>query len=340
MNPPPPLDPPPGYFSKNDSTEIDSAGCHPPLILSDVTLREHGQNVKKQELPAFSSETRIKTALALIHAGFKRLEMISCVSPSVAPAMSVHLIQEIAHAVGRRPTVEIITLVPNPRGLKTFYEIGLGPKELNHTVGLFSSAVDSHNLANLGKTIPETRKDHKQMIREIHRQNSSFVAYITAAFGYLPPDPNSGIQTIDYASLREIVRWWLDRGAHTVTLSDLQGLASPSQTSETFRRLLDDFSADALCGKPEIRIGYHPHHADTNKAVALVEHAYNAGIRLFDSSMHALGGCVTGGPGNVSTREVISLFSRKSIPTGIDPQKLQTAERFLTRKPASPVAPS
>ncbi len=332
MNRPPSPEPPPGSVSKTDSTDTDPAGFHTSLILSDVTLREHGQNVQKQDLSEFSSEIRAKTALALVHAGFKRLEIISCVSPGVAPAMSVQLIKEIAHAVGRQPTVEIITLAPNPRGLKTFYEIGLGPKELNHTVGLFSSAVEAHNLENLGKTIHETRKDQEKMIREIHRQGSSFVAYITAAFGYRTPDPNSGIQTIDYASLRETVRWWLDRGALTVTLSDLQGVASPSQTSETFRRLLDDFSADALCGKPEIRIGYHPHHADTSKAVALVEHAYNAGIRLFDSSMHALGGCVTGGPGNVSTREVISLFSRKSVPTGIDPEKLGTAERLLTRK--------
>ena len=50
----------------------------PNVEVSDVTLREHGQNVTEEELEAFSVALRVSTASALVEAGFKRLELVSC----------------------------------------------------------------------------------------------------------------------------------------------------------------------------------------------------------------------------------------------------------------------
>lgn len=242
--------------------------------------------------------------------------------------MAPQLIERVAHGVGRPPGVEIVTLVPNMKGLKTFFDIGLGPNDLNHTVGLFYSAVESHNMANLKKSIGETRHIYKQIIDMIHAKGSSFVGYITAAFGFRA-SMNSKIESVWLDSLKETVRWWFDLGAKTVTLSDLQGLATPDQIHDVFRSVMEELNERDVSQKGSVCIGFHPHHTDTSKALGLIEHAYNSGVRLFDSSLNALGGCVTGGPGNVSTQKVISFFEQKGVSTGVDLSKLDQAEKQI-----------
>jgi len=315
-----------------DTRPLPCQKAFPPLFLSDVTLREHGQNVGENDLSEFTVKSRIKTAEALIEAGFKRLELLSCVSPKVAPAMAPRLIESVAHGVGRPPGVEIVTLVANMKGLNTFFDIGLGPNDLNHTVGLFYSAVESHNMANLKKSIGKTRRTYKQIIDMIHAKGSSFVGYVTAAFGFRA-STNSRIESVELESLKETVRWWFDLGAKTVTLSDLQGLSTPTQIHEVFSSLMGELNErDDVSQKGSVCIGFHPHHTDTSKALELIEQAYSAGIRLFDSSMNSLGGCVTGGPGNVSTQKVVSFFEHKGESTGIDLSKLDKAEKQINSR--------
>ena len=66
------------------------------VIITDVTLREYGQNVPFKYLPIFSPEVRIKTILKLIDAGFTNIEVFSCVHPKSAPAMNTRALKKIA----------------------------------------------------------------------------------------------------------------------------------------------------------------------------------------------------------------------------------------------------
>ena len=60
--------------------------------------------------------------------------------------------------------------------------------------------------------------------------------------------------------------------------------------------------------------------------------AYDAGIRLFDASLGATGGCVTGAPGNVPTEGVIELLEGLGADTGVDLNAVRhTARRFHER---------
>jgi hydroxymethylglutaryl-CoA lyase len=304
-------------------------------ILSDVSLREHGQNVSKQGLKRFSVARRIAVAKALIKAGFRRLEVISCVSPHIAPAMEETQIATIANAVGRHSNVMLVTLVPNRRGLKTFLRLGLGPEGLNHTIGLFFSAIEAHNQANLGRSIEASKKECATIASTAKRNGIPFVGYVSAAFGYR--DPAGGPpQKVGLDALVAHIEFYRQIGARTVTLSDLQGVASPKQTKQTLTALFSLLSSRC----PDIHgvLGYHPHHRDPRTGMLLVKAAVESGIRLVDASLCAAGGCVTGAPGNVDTISVFDLLEQNDIDTGIRPTKLSQAEALFSNFVSNPIS--
>jgi hydroxymethylglutaryl-CoA lyase len=59
-------------------------------------------------------------------------------------------------------------------------------------------------------------------------------------------------------------------------------------------------------------------------AIANVVTAYGAGIRIFDASVGGLGGCpfAPGATGNVASEDVVHLFERMGIATGINLARL------------------
>lgn len=297
----------------------------PTVEVADVTLREHGQTVTEEGLAGFSVELRVRTALALVEAGLRRLELVSCVSPRVAPAMSEALIHEVTQGVGRPAGVRLVTLVPNRRGFETFERVGLGPGGLGHSAGLFLSAVGEHNRANLGRPIAETFAEHRALAAELRRTDTELIAYVSAAFGYRPRPIDEVLRVPDDALYDHVMRFF-ELGAETVTLSDLQGVAGPARTEDTLAALLERLDADHAT-----RIGYHPHHLDPEAGLALVGVAYDVGVRRFDASLGARGGCVTGAPGNVPTEGVLALLEERGARTGIDRAAvLDAAEAFAT----------
>lgn len=298
----------------------------PSVVIADVTLREHGQTVPVGGLDRFDTELRVSTAQALVAAGVRRLELVSCISPRVAPAMAEPLLREVTSRVGCPAGVKLVTLVPNRRGFETFLRCGLGPDGLAHSAGIFLSAVEEHNRENLGRTIAESLAEYRALAGELRRAGAPLIAYVSAAFGYRPRT-DASVLPVTAERLRELVTAALELGAETITLSDLQGLAGPEETTDTLGEVLA-----GLPGSEARRLGYHPHHEDPAAGLTLVSAAYDAGIRLFDASLGATGGCVTGAPGNVPTEGVLALLEGRGIDTGVDiSQVRETARRFHER---------
>jgi hydroxymethylglutaryl-CoA lyase len=282
------------------------------VTITDVTLREFGQNVPGDYLHVFTPEIRVKIASELIDLGFPSIEVLSCIHPKVGPAMHEEALRKISTDLGSVDPVHIITLVPNLAGYRTFCSLGLGPDGFNHTLGIFFSAVEAHNLANLGRTIEETVAEYETLLKDASLRHIRVVAYVSAAFGYLDPEE----QAVVRPDLREISRHMdllFDLGARTVTLSDLQGVAGNDETAKTLGRILD-----LRKGRDRDRIGYHPHHVSGDQALANSRVAFDLGIRRFDASLGGTGGCVTGAPGNQPTEELVHLFAESGIETGID----------------------
>lgn len=296
------------------------------VIITDVTLREYGQNVPSDYLHIFTLEIRAQIALSLIEAGFANLEILSCVNPQVAPAMNKAAIRKIATDLGRLKGVNLITLVPNEAGYKSFLAAGLGPEGYNHSMGIFFSAVEAHNLANLGRAIRETVEEYKGILRDACSRGVRVIGYISAAFGYVDREDGSltrpGIDEVnDYIDLL------IDLGADAVTLSDLQGVANEEETRGLFEAVLDRRK-----GKDIERLGYHPHNIDSERAIANSKAVYNLGIRRFDASLGGTGGCVTGAPGNQPTEKLVLSFHSLGIKTGVDEKMILSLAQKVQRE--------
>lgn len=282
------------------------------VIVTDVTLREYGQNIPSDYLHIFSPKIREDIARRLIKAGFTQLEVFSCVHPKIAPAMEKTILMEIAGALGRLKNVHLITLVPNKSGYENFLAMDLGPAGYHHTMGVFFSAIEAHNRANLGRSIQETVREYKPIIQEARSGNTRVVGYVSAAFGYREPGRGEILKP-DLEDLTGYIDWYFDLGVEAVTLSDLQGVATEEQTAGILDGLLN-----RLKGRYVEKLGYHPHHVSGAKAIANTKIAYDLGIRRFDASLGGTGGCVTGAPGNQPTETLVFALNQWGAQTGID----------------------
>jgi len=75
-------------------------------------------------------------------------------------------IESILEALGKVPAADLITLVPNSAGYENFLSLDLGPEGYNHTMGLFFSAIETHNLLNLGRPVRETLEEYKTILTD------------------------------------------------------------------------------------------------------------------------------------------------------------------------------
>jgi hydroxymethylglutaryl-CoA lyase len=308
------------------------------VTITDVTLREYGQNVPSGFLDVFSPQIRIHIAQKLVRLGFKSIEVLSCVHPRIAPAMSEEAVTVIGRGLGRVEPCNIITLVPNKAGYRRFLSFGFGPDGFNHSAGLFFSAVEAHNFLNLGCSIRETLEEVKVIAKDAASRGVKLVAYLSAAFGFRESETGN-ILRVDAQDIAGYLDLLFDLGAATVTLSDLQGVASQEGT----RTLLDD-TLNIRKGRDIEKIGYHPHHVSGPEAMANSMAAYDLGIRRFDASLGGTGGCVTGAPGNQPTEVLVRGFEEKGIKTGLNPEEVSAladfVEKELYRKIALPVRKS
>jgi hydroxymethylglutaryl-CoA lyase len=303
-----------------------SGGNKDNVIITDVTLREYGQNVPANHLHIFSPEIRVEIALRLIDAGFTNIEIFSCINPKVAPAMNREALKKIAIDLGRINGVNLITLVPNKAGYRNFLDLDLGRKGFNHTIGIFFSAVEAHNIANLGRPIKETVEEYKEIARDACSKNIRVAGYISAAFGYFDPDRDVLIKA-DTDKVSGYVDMLFDLGVETVTFSDLQGVAGQEETGMFFETMLN-----IRKGKDIERLAYHPHHVSGEAAIANSRIAYDMGVRRFDSSLGGTGGCVTGAPGNQPTEKLVRFFNESGMETGIDKEKLFSLTEMVQRE--------
>ena len=282
------------------------------VTITDVTLREFGQNVPGTQLHIFTPGIRIRIASEQMDLGFRSLEVHSCIHPKVAPAMSEDALRKISEDLGRVDGVNIITLVPNLAGYKIFRSLGLGPDGYNHTMGIFFSAVEAHNLANLGRPLKETVEEYKGIIRDASLRHIRVVAYISAAFGFMDPKNRTMVRA-DLVEINRHMDLFFDLGVRTMTLSDLQGVADEGKTARILETILE-----LRKGRDRDRIGYHPHHISGDQALANSKVAFDLGIRRFDASLGGTGGCITGAPGNQPTEKLVRFFGELGMETGLD----------------------
>jgi hydroxymethylglutaryl-CoA lyase len=148
--------------------------------------------------------------------------------------------------------------------------------------------------------------------------------YISCIF----EDPFDGV-TPESAVLHALKRL-LDMGCYEVSLGDTLGTGTTADVRRVLTYLYDHgILAEKLAG----------HFHDTyGQAVLNVWTAYELGIRVFDSSVGGLGGCpyAPGAKGNVATEDLVYLFQRAGIETGVDLQKLSETGQWISQQLRKP----
>jgi hydroxymethylglutaryl-CoA lyase len=180
----------------------------------------------------------------------------------------------------------------------------------------FVSASETHNRKNLNCSIAEQLGRMRPVLGRAVADGVRVRAYVSTVCG-CPYEGEVGVDAVV-----RLARALIDRGASEISLGDTIGVGHPGQ----IRRLVEAVAAEV----PLESIALHLH--DTyGRALANVQAGYEAGIRGFDAAVGGLGGCpyAPGASGNVATEDVVALFEREGVATGVDLEALVDAAAWL-----------
>lgn len=277
----------------------------------EVSPRDGLQN----EAATVPTTRKVRLIEALVHAGLRRIEMTSFVSPKWVPQLADA--EEVAKLVPRTEGVQLSALCPNAKGLARALASGISE------IGVFISASETHNQKNVNKSVAATLAAFSEFIPEAVRKGVRVRGYVSTLWGC----PYEG--RIDPISGLRIARTLRELGCYQVSLGDTIGVGTPKQTRDIVNLFLGEFPADMLA--------LHLH--DTRgTALANVLVGLEMGIRTFDSSVGGLGGCpyAPGAAGNLASEDLVFTLHGMGISTGIDLDRLweagQVAEAIVGRE--------
>jgi hydroxymethylglutaryl-CoA lyase len=202
-------------------------------------------------------------------------------------------------------------LVPNERGYVRFRQAGS-----LHTAAVFLSASETHNRRNLNCGIAEQLERIRPVAESAQRDGVGLRAYVSTVLGC----PYEG--AIDAAAVVRLSRRLLDLGVTEISLGDTIGVGVPAQVRVLVRALAGESRSSgwrSTCTTP----------GDARSRTCWT--GYEEGVRVFDASLGGLGGCpyAPGASGNVATEDVVDLFERSGVATGVDLDRLVDATRWL-----------
>jgi hydroxymethylglutaryl-CoA lyase len=278
----------------------------PEVVVYEVGPRDGLQN----EPETIATETKAELVRRLASAGVSRIEITSFVSPKWIPQLADA--DELCRVVARPPSATFSALVPNEAGHERFRAARLP------VAAFFVSASETHNRKNVNRGIAEHLERFRPLAARARADGVLLRAYVSTVCGC----PYEG--DVAQGAVVELVRSLDALGADEISLGDTIGVGHPKQVRELVRAVADAVALE--------RIALHLH--DTwGRALANVQAGWEAGIRTFDASLGGLGGCpyAPGASGNVATEDVVDLFEKSGIATGVDLDALVDTTAWLER---------
>lgn len=250
----------------------------------------------------------------LTQAGLKTIEATSFVKKDKIPQMSdaVSLFTDLKK---KNYSEDIVfpCLVPNEKGMENALKAGV------REISLFSATSDEFTKKNINCSVAESFERMKPVIELAKENNIKMRGYVSTVFGC----PYAG--DIGVAKLLQVVERFMKIGVYEISLGDTIGVAHPKQVFDYLANLTTEFSTDKLA----------MHFHDTRGlALSNILVSLEKGIRVFDSSSGGLGGCpyAKGATGNVATEDLVYLFEKLGLNSGVDLSKLKTASEYILEK--------
>ena len=247
---------------------------------------------------------------ALSACGFTRIESASFVSPKWVPQMAGSA--EVLAGIRRRRGVAYTALTPNMRGL----EDAIAAKA--DEVAIFGAASESFSKANINASIDESFERFAPLCARARDEGIPVRGYVSC----VTDCPYEGAVAPD--AVASVAARLMDLGCYEVSLGETLGRGKPQAVAAMLEAVTKAIPAHLLAG----------HFHDTSgQALANIDVAIDAGLRVFDSAIGGLGGCpyAPGAAGNVSTSAVVEHVEARGFETDIDRSALSAAAEIVAR---------
>lgn len=269
----------------------------------DVSPRDGLQNDPK----LISTAEKEKLVKLLLDSGLTSVEVTSFVHPAKVPQMADA--SAVLEAVAGFGKLEAIALVPNLKGYQRAKEHSL--TEVNWV----SSATETFNQKNIGLTIDENFSQFEELVLQARKDGIKTCFSIAVSFG-CPYEGN-----VSEEQVLKLVKRVKEAGADRIGIADTIGIATPDHVERLMKKVLE------VAGETPVTIHLH----DTRGlGSANAYAAYQAGVRIFEAAVSGIGGCpfAPGAAGNLATEDLVYLFHRMNIDTGLDFERLLDAADY------------
>ncbi|MCW2966941.1 MAG: pyruvate carboxyltransferase [Solirubrobacteraceae bacterium] len=277
-----------------------------------VRIREVGPRDGFQNEPeVIATADKVRLVDMLARTGVPRLEVTSFVRADVIPQLADAA--EVLTAMDVPGEVDVTVLIPNERGLDNALEL----RDRFDEVNCFLSASETHNRANVNRSIAESLDGLERVMARAHDAGLRCEGVISTAFGC----PYEGHVPVE--RVLEIAGRLRDFGAQEVAFGDTTGMANPVQVREFFVRAREQLGS-------EVELTAHFHNT-RGQGLANVYAALEAGVDSFESSFGELGGCPVppGATGNIASEDLVSMLHEMGVQTGIDLEALLACSRAV-----------
>ena len=253
--------------------------------------------------------TRVELIRRLEDAGATRIETVSFAHPERVPQMEGA--EEICASLSDR-SFSSIGLVLNERGLQRALDCDLD--EIN----CVAYASNGYAEKNTGASATDRNPEAARLIEQAKSAGRKASVTISVAFG----DPVEG--AVPAARVAEIAAAMAEAGADEIALGDTIGVADPNSV----RVMIDAVSGAS--GDLPIRCHFHN---TLNAGYANALAARDAGVAALDAAVGGYGGSPfsPGAGGNVASEDLVALFDRMGVETGLDRTLLAATGVWLAR---------
>ena len=274
------------------------------IYIHEVAVRD-GFQIERDFIP---TETKIALIDELSQTGLAKIEVTSFVSPKAIP--NLRDAEEVVRGIRRVPGVVYTVLVPNLRGVERALQCDVD--EIN----LFVSASETHNRANVNRTIAQSFEGFAEIMQAIRGTKLKVNGSLSTSFGC----PFEG--DIAAEKVLDLSAHCFDLGFDGVTIADTTGMANPRQVRELSGAMMQRF--------PGADITLHFHNT-RGMGLANVLAGLEAGVVRYDASMAGLGGCpfAPGATGNICTEDLVHMLEEMGYETRVDLDKLLAIARKI-----------
>jgi hydroxymethylglutaryl-CoA lyase len=267
--------------------------------------------------------TAVKIAFIdrLAATGLEVVEATSFVRPDLVPQLADAA--EVLAGITPRPGVRYPVLVANDRGLDRALEAGA------REIAVFASASEPFSERNLGRGIDDSLERFRAVIRRAKRHDLRVRGYVSMVCGC----PYQGeVPTADVARVTTAL---FEHGCDEVSLGDTIGVGTALQVQE----LIEVLSRTVLVDRLAVHL-----HDTYGQGLANTLAAFEAGVRIADTSAGGLGGCpfAKGATGNLATEDLLYALEGSGVHTGVELSEVIAVTGWMAeqlgRPPVSRVA--